>query len=130
SVIGGKLLPRLGIGYGLEWLRPPRDRLAPDPGEPFRLTIAWATGLGPNAGLGAAWHHFIADGALSGVDAFDLGASARFGAHLAAGATVRDLATRSIGGASVQRRYELEALARPLATDALEMAVGGRVGET
>ena len=35
-----------------------------------------------------------------------------------------------LGGVPVQRRYELEALLRPLGTDALELALGGRVGET
>jgi protease-4 len=131
QTFGGKLfIPKLAIGYGLEWIRPPRSALAPDPGEPFRLTIGWASTLGPNVGFGVAWHHFIEDGALSGVDAFDAGLSSRFGAHLAIGATLRDIATRTVGGAPVQRRYELETLVRPLGTDALELAIGGRVGET
>src|SRR5690242_15227361 len=56
QTFGGKIIPKLAIGYGLEWLRPPRAELAPDPGEPFRLTIGWASALGPNAGFGVSWH--------------------------------------------------------------------------
>ena len=43
---------------------------------------------------------------------------------------LRDVATGPVGGAPVQRRYELEAVLRPLATSSLEIALGGRVGET
>ena len=32
-------LPRFGVGLGVEWLRPSRAQLAPDPGEPFRFTL-------------------------------------------------------------------------------------------
>ena len=130
TTMGGHLVPRIGVGVGLEWLRPPRADLSPDPGAPFRLTLAWASSLGRNGGLGVAWHHFIGDGALSGVDSFDLGMSVRAGAYVAFGGTVRDLSTRAIAGTPVQRRYELETLFRPLATDALEIALGGRLGET
>ncbi len=130
STFGGGLLPKLGVGLGLEWLRPPRADLAPDPGTPFRFTLAWAAALGDNAGFGVAWHHFIADGALSGVNAFDLGLSWRLGAHLAIGAALRDLATGAIADTPVQRRYEVETVVRPFATDKLEVAVGGRLGET
>src|SRR4051794_23169922 len=35
---GGGILPRFGVGLALEWLRPPRAELSPDPGEPFRFT--------------------------------------------------------------------------------------------
>jgi protease-4 len=130
STVGGKILPKLGLGLGLEWLRPPRDQLAPDPGTPFRFTYAYAVSLGSFGGFGVAWHHFIADGPLDGVNTFDLGLSTRWGSRVAIGAALRDLATKPIGGAPVQRRYELEAVVRPLATDRLELAVGGRLGET
>ena len=43
---------------------------------------------------------------------------------------LRDVATSPIGGTPVQRRYELEGVLRPLATDQLELAVGGQIGET
>ena len=42
---GGRLIPRLGVGVGLEWLRPSRGQLEPDPGKPFRLTLG--VGVGP-----------------------------------------------------------------------------------
>jgi protease-4 len=118
--IGGGIVPRLGVGLGLEWLRPSRAQLAPDPDQPFRLTLGAAAPLGANAGAGVAWHHFHGDGVLGGVDAFDLGVSARFGSYLAAGATLRDLATSAVGGVPVQRRYEAEGVVRPLGSDALE----------
>lgn len=128
--VGGKVLPRYGFGIGLEWLRPPRSQLEPDPGEPFRFTASLAQGLGKNAGFGVSWHHFHDDGVLSGVDTFDLGLSLRAGNQLALGAALRDIATGPIDKLPVQRRYELEAVFRPLSTDRLEIALGGRIGET
>lgn len=127
---GGGLLPRFGLGLGFEWLRPSRSQLAPDPGEPFRFTLGLATALGRSAGFGFAWHHFSAEGPLSGLDTFDLGWSSRFGNHFAVGATLKDIATKPIANTPVQRRYELETMVRPLANDALEVALGGRLGET
>jgi len=127
---GGGVLPRFGLGVGLEWLRPPRTTLEPDPGEPFRFTLGLGAALGTSAGVGVSWHHFSASGALDGVDTFDLGLSTRWGSRFALGATLRDLSTGTIAGTPVQRRYEVEALVRPLAVDALEVAVGGRLGET
>jgi protease-4 len=128
--VGGKLLPRFGLGVGLEWLVPPRAQLSPDPGSPFRFTLAQALALAPNIGFGVAWHHFVDEGPLSGVDTFDLGVSTRWGNHFAAGAALRDVATASVAMTPVQRRYELEGLTRPFGTDAVELAVGGRIGET
>src|SRR5690606_228877 len=91
--IGGGLLPRLAYGISFEWLSPPREELAPDPGSPTRLSMATALPLGENSALGFTWHHFYDDdGApLDGTDTYDLGYSARFGAHWAAGFVVRDL---------------------------------------
>src|SRR5690606_24259520 len=54
---GGRVLPRFGFGMALEWLRPARAQLDPDPGTPFRLTSSFALALGANAGLGVSWHH-------------------------------------------------------------------------
>jgi protease IV len=130
SSFGGRIVPRLGIGLGLEWLRPARERLAIDPGKPFRLTLGVAAPLGRSAGLGVTWHHFHADGALGGVDTFDLGLSLRRGSRLAFGAALRDLATSSIAGSPVQRRYEAELVLRPTASDALDIGLGTRIGET
>ena len=127
---GGGILPRFGLGLGLEWLRPARAQLAPDPGAPFRFTLGLAAALGKTGGFGVSWHHFHDDGALRGVDTFDLGLSARVGNRIAVGAVLRDLATSPIAGVPVQRRYELETVLRPLATDSLELALGGRIGET
>jgi protease-4 len=127
---GGGLFPRFGMGIGLEWLRPSRSNLAPDPGSPFRLTLGFAAALGKNTGLGFSWHRFHDDGPLSGVDTFDLGLATRVGNHVAIGAVLRDLATSPIANTPVQRRYELETVIRPAGTDALEVAVGGRLGET
>ncbi len=127
---GGGLLPRFGLGLGLEWLRPSRSQLEPDPGSPFRFTLGLATALGKTAGVGFAWHRFHDDGALAGVDTFDLGLSTRWGNRLAIGAVVRDVATSPIAGTPVQRRYELETMVRPFSTGSLEVALGGRLGET
>jgi protease IV len=126
---GGSIVPRFGVGVGLEWLRPPRTRLEKDPGNPFRFTFGFALGS-PSAGVGIAWHHFADEGVLDSEDTFDLGLSTRFGSRLAIGATLRDLWTNPIGDVPVQRRYELELVTRPFATDVVEVALGGRLGET
>jgi hypothetical protein len=125
---GGGLLPRYGLGLGLEWLRPSRSQLEPDPGEPFRFTLGLGIPIGRAAGFGASWHHF-SGGAAAGADTFDLGFSSRWGNGLAIGAALRDINSGTIAGVPVQRRYELEASVRPLGTDRLEVALGGRVGE-
>jgi protease-4 len=126
---GGGILPRLGVGAGLEWLRPSGAQLDPNPGRPFRLTLGAAYGIGSNAGIGAAWHYFHAASALDGLNTFDLGGTWRVCNYLALGGVVRDLATSNIAGQPVQRRYEAEAVVRPFASDALELAAGGRIGE-
>jgi hypothetical protein len=93
GTLGGKLLPRLGWGLGLEFLSPPRVVLAPDPGSPTRFTLATSLPLGRMAAVGVGWHHFFDESgaALRGLDTFDLGASVRWGAHLATGFALRDL---------------------------------------
>ncbi|HEV7558367.1 MAG TPA: signal peptide peptidase SppA [Kofleriaceae bacterium] len=122
---GGAFSGKYGYGIGLEWLRPARSQLEPDPGQPVRLT--WASSY---RGLGVSWHHYFDDGPLGGKDTFDAGLSTRWGNYLAIGAAVRDINAPTIGGVPVQRRYELEVSARPFATDRLELAAGGRIGET
>ncbi len=129
TVVALPFLPRFAIGLGAEWLRPSRTQLTPDPGEPFRFTFAFATPLGKNAGFGLSWHKFRYGNALDGTSAVDLGLSTRWGNRLAIGAALRDVATSPVNGTDVQRRYELEAVMRPLAHDALELAIGGRIGE-
>ena len=131
GTFGGKLFPRLGWGIGLEFLSPPRVVLAPDPGSPTRFTYATSLPLGRMAAIGLGWHHFFDESGapLRGLDTFDLGASVRFGAHLAAGFTLRDIGQPVVGGAPVERRYELELVARPTGDDRLELGLGGRVGE-
>jgi protease IV len=131
GALGGGVLPRLGWGFGLEFLRPPRAALTPDPGTPTRLTWAHALPLGRTAALGVSWHHFF-DGpgsATDGLDTFDFGLSMRFGAHVGAGMTVRDFTEPNAGGEPVQRRYELELALRPSGDDRMELGLGGRIGE-
>ena len=130
SDLFGGLLPKIGAGLALEWLRPSRAQLAPDPGEPFRLTLSQADALGRYFSVGVAFHYFIASGALHGVDTFDAGLSFRPDNHFALGANIRDLDTSDIAGTPVQRRYEIEAMVRPLGTDLLELSAGARIGET
>jgi protease-4 len=127
---GGGILPRYGFGMALEWLRPARSQLSPDPGTPFRFTTSFALSAGARSGLGISWHHFSDDGVLASRDTFDLGYSSRWSNYIAVGAALRDVSTNPIGGAPVQRRYELETLVRPTGTDGLETAIGGRIGET
>lgn len=129
TLTGGGLFPRLGLGFGVEALRPPRDALAPDPGTPTRMSFATALPFGRSGGLGATFHRFSGDGLAAGRWTTDLGLSARLGNHLAFGAVVRDVGAPVIAGIPVQRRYELELTARPLGTDRLDLGVGGRVGE-
>lgn len=127
----GRLLPKLGWGIALESLSPPRVVLSPDPGTPLRFTSALSLPLGKNASFGFAWRHFFDDdgGPLDSVDTYDVGLAGRFGPHFSVGAVVRDLNTPKVAGTPVQRRYELELASRPTATDRLELALGGRIGE-
>jgi protease-4 len=130
GVLGGGVLPRLAWGFGLEFLRPPRAVLSPDPGTPTRLTLAQAIPLGA-ASLGFSWHHFYdSPGSVAaGLDTFDLGLSLQLGAHVAAGLAVRDLTEPSAGGGAVQRRYEVELVTRPGGDERIEIGAGGRIGE-
>jgi len=128
SLFGG-VLPKIGLGLGLEWLRPPRQNLAPDPGEPVRLTVSHANALGSHLSFGINFHYFINGGPLDGLATFDLGLAGRVNNYLAFGGNLRDLDTRDVGGVAVQRRYELEVLVRPTGTDLLELSAGGRIGE-
>ncbi len=131
ALLGGKLLPRLGFGMSLEWLRPSRAELIPDPGSPTRYTSSFSLPMGQHASLGFAWHHFFDEGgALNALDTYDVGWTSRFGAYWAAGLVVRDLGAPKVAGEKVQRRYEAELAARPLGTDHLDLALGGRIGET
>ena len=130
AVAGGNLLPRFGWGIAVEALRPPRVQLDPDPGEPVRFTYATALGVGSAASFGFAWHHFFDSETLGGLDTFDLGLAIRGGAHLGFGLVARDVNAPNAAGTPVQRRYEAEVAFRPLATDMLELGIGGRVGET
>jgi protease-4 len=132
SSFGGGLLPTQGLGLGLELLSPERAALDPDPGSPTRFTLAYGLALGQNLGVGLSWHHFFDDPgrATAGLDAFDLGLSMRLGARWAVGAVVRDLDALHAEDAPVQRRYELELVSRPGGTERVELALGGRIGET
>jgi protease IV len=127
---GGGVLPPVGIGFGVEWLRPSRTRLAPDPGTPTRYTVASSLPLGRRASVGFGWHHFSDDsGELDGLDTWDMGLTWRVGNRAAVGAVIRDLWAPRVGTVPVQRRYELELTGRPTGTDRLDLGVGGRIGE-
>lgn len=126
---GGTWLPRLGIGVGLEFLRPSRSRLLPDPGTPVRASLAASWALSRDFALGLSWHHFFDDGPVDGLDVWDLGASTRIGNRLAVAAVVRDLNSPRVQGVLVQRRYEGELAIRPTGTDRLDLGIGGRIGE-
>jgi protease-4 len=132
--VGGGLLPRLAWGAALEFVRSPRTAILPDPGTPVRFSLAAAlplpiAPLGAKPALGVVWHHAWDDGALAGLDSLDLGLSARFGAHAALAAVVRDLNRPSVAGAAVERRYEAELALRPTGSDGLDLGLGGRVDE-
>lgn len=131
GVLGGGPLPRIPFGLGLEFLRPLGAAISPDPGTPTRLTWSQAVPLGDKAAIGVAWHHFFDEpgGITRGLDTFDLALSGRLGAHLAVGAAVRDLFKPQVAGETIQRRFELELVTRPIGDDRLELGLGGRIGE-
>ncbi len=126
---GGGVVPKFGWGVALEWLRPARAELSPDPGTPTRFTLSNSLPLGARSALGVSWHHFFDNGALDGVDTFDLGWSSRMGSHFAAGLVVRDVGAPTVAGAAVNRRYEGELVTRPFGTDRLEVGLGARIAE-
>lgn len=127
--LGGGLLPRVGLGLGVEVLRPSRGALTPDPGTPVRTSLGAALPIGSSAAVGAAWRHFFDDGGLDGLDTLDLGASVRLGNRWAAGATLRDaLAPRAVGR-RVERRYQAELALRPTGSDVVDLGLGAAVRE-
>ncbi|RMH40161.1 MAG: signal peptide peptidase SppA [Deltaproteobacteria bacterium] len=129
--VQSRLVPPMGIGVGLEVLRPARAALLPDPGEPVRLSLGSALPIGDAAAFGATYHRFFdSGGPLDGVTTWDLGLAARMGPRFAAGFVVRDVGRPSVDGVPVQRRYEVEVATRPTGTDRVELALGGRFGET
>ena len=87
-------LPKIGVGLGLEWLRPPRVDLVPDPGEPVRLTLSHANAIGSHLSLGLNFHYFINGGPLDGLATFDIGLAGRINNYVAFGGNIRDLDTR------------------------------------
>jgi len=129
--LGGNLLPALGLGIGLEFLEPSRTAVEPDPGSPRRFTLSQSMALGKNAALGLTYQRYWDENsrAIDGLNTFSAGWAARFGARMSAGFAIRDLNAPTVADTPVQRRYELEVVTRPLATDRLELGLGGRVGE-
>ena len=129
---GGGLLPPLGLGIGIEALRPARRSLDPDPGDALRVSLGSGMAVGDASAIGVTYHHFFDDSTqtLGGVDTWDFGLSTRAGPHFAVGLVVRDFARPTIANAKVQRRYELELAMRPTGTERLDLAIGGRLGET
>lgn len=128
--LGGGVLPRLGFGFGLEYLRPDRTTYQVDPGTPWRWSWALALPLGRAWALGMAGHHLVDTGNRDGVHSYDIGLTGRLGNRLALAAVVRD-ANRPQLGADVYaaRRWELEATVRPTGTRRLALALGGRYQE-
>ncbi len=126
---GGGLVPKLGWGLAVEWLRPERSELSPDPGSPTRFTWSHSLALGAHSAIGLSWHHFFDENNLDGLDSFDFGWSKTMGAHWAAGFVVKGVNAPQVEGTSVQRHYALEMVSRPWGTDRLEFGVGARVGE-
>jgi hypothetical protein len=124
-------LPRLGFGVALEKLYPPRDVLAPDPGQPLRLTFAaaWAMGRWLSAGVSYRSFHGEGVGSLDGVSTWDAGLAARLDRHLALGVVVHDLIPPLVEGAPLERRYDAEVVVRPTGTDRLELGLAAAIGE-
>jgi protease-4 len=128
----GRLLPPIGFGVGVEVLRPDRPSLTPDPGEATRLSLGSAMALGDASAFGVTYHRFFDDStrSLHGVSTWDFGLTSRLGRYAALGVVARDVGRPNVAGAPVQRRYEGELSFRPTGTERLELALGGRLGET
>ncbi len=127
---GGGWLPRFGWGVGVEYVRGPRAVLLPDPGSPWRFTLAGSLEVMRGLSVGLSWHRFADDGALDGVNSLDIGATERFGNYVALGAVVRNLNRPRVPGLLAShlsaRQVELEALLRPLGNSRLEVSAGVR----
>ena len=103
---------------GLEWLRPPRAMLAPDPGTPFRFTLAYrvrARPVGRRRRVVASLHRRRHAERRERVRRRRVVARGQLPRGRRGAARPRDA---GLGGTPVQRRYELEAVVRPLGTDA------------
>ncbi len=129
--LGGRFLPRFAVAAGLELGLPPRAVLAPDPGQPWRFTLATSFAPVPALGwgLGVAWHRGFGDALADGVSTFDVGIANRWGNHLAFGAVARDVNAPRLASAAVHRRYEAELGLRPFGNDRLELGLGGVAAE-
>lgn len=131
ALFGATTLPfyrPLGVGLGLQWLRP-ADAIGYDDSVKLSLGLAWRAGS--LFSLGLAYHHYFCNGDddLDGLDTLDLGLAVHPFEWLGAGLQVRDVTTPKWGGLPLQRVYELEVLVRPLRTQRLELSAGLRLGE-
>ena len=124
---GGGWLPRFGWGAGVEYVRGPRSAVLPDPGSPWRFSLAGSVDVWRGVSAGLSWHRFADDGPLDGVSSFDVGLSRRFGNYFAAGAVVRNLNRPRVAGSLVDRQFAADALLRPWGDRRLELTTGGRV---
>ncbi len=129
--LGGLILPRFGLGFGVEFLRHPRANVVPDPGKPVRLTASLGIPISRSLAVGISWHRFhdLAGRPLDGANSFDFGGALRLNNRWAIGVVARDLSTPEVSGETVQRRYWAEVALRPLQTERLEVALAAGVGE-
>ena len=132
NTFGGNVFPKVGLGVAVEFLNPSSTAAISE--KYARLTLASSINLSGYA-IGVSWHHFV-DGPLGGLDSFDVGYSRRFGKYIHLGAVVRDVLVPSISNPAnagenlrLERRYELEALLRPLGTSRVEVGLNGNIGE-
>jgi DNA repair protein RadA/Sms len=114
----------------LEWLRPSRANLSPDPGTPFRFTTSFALAMGSRSGFGFSWHHFSDDGVLASRDTFDLGYSSRWTNYLAVAAETNLESILATAGANPPAALIVDSIQTVFSTD-LEGAPGnvGQVRE-
>ncbi|HEY0839485.1 MAG TPA: S49 family peptidase, partial [Vulgatibacter sp.] len=121
--LGDRFFGFLGLGFGVEWMRPKVGESRPD--LHYRRTN-WAFSLGGDAlALGAVAHVFT-HGVMDNHTSWDVGAMARPDRHVSLGFTIRDVGAPSAAGAPLPRHYVASIGARPFG-DWLTLAVDGEV---
>jgi protease-4 len=122
-MLGFPLVGPLSLGLGLQQLRP---TLLDEPAQYWKTQVGVGLQLSRALGFGFSWDRLYGH-LYGGRSSFTLGLGLRPHRTVALGAVVRDVGRPRPRGDQLARQWEGEVAVRPLGTDRLELALGGRV---